>query len=123
MVASILMVDDDPSTCEMIQDYFLTEGYDVHVANDGQEALEMVKANRPSVVIADYRMPKMNGIELLKEIRQSDKNLPVIIMTGFPDEFQEEYDLQGPTVVIEKPPQMSSLEIIIKRLASVTCAK
>ncbi len=79
----VLVVDDDRANCERLMQLFGDEGYDVDVAFDGLVALEKIREKAPQIVILDVMMPKMNGLELCRIIKQSlgDIFLPVILVT------------------------------------------
>ena len=81
---NILVVDDDPDVCEYLQDFLTSEGYSVTVVNDPTRALESLKDDEYHVVVLDLMMPKLNGIDLLEQIRQVDDDIAVIILTGYP---------------------------------------
>ncbi|MBM3246267.1 MAG: response regulator [Candidatus Omnitrophica bacterium] len=84
MAYKLLVVDDDKDIVEMLQKRLMQEGYAVAVAFDGEEALIKVKQENPDIILLDLMMPKLNGFETLKEIRQShnDKWRPVIIISA-----------------------------------------
>ncbi len=79
--ATILVVDDD----EVIRDFFarILKGYRVLTAIDGNEALNTIKKDRPDLVLLDIKMPGMDGIETLKQIKQIDKNIAVIMLSAY----------------------------------------
>ena len=81
---SILLVDDDPVGSEVIINS-LEYKFDVRVAKDGEEGLEAFRATKPKIVIVDINMPKINGIDMIKEIRKEDKNVKIIILTAHRD--------------------------------------
>ena len=80
----ILVVDDDKDIVETIRGRLVREGYEVFAAFDGEEALVKAKETLPDVIILDLMMPKLNGFEVLKEIRVvlKDKWIPVIIVSA-----------------------------------------
>ncbi|NPA10733.1 MAG: response regulator [Epsilonproteobacteria bacterium] len=79
----LLYVDDDKDGREII-DMFLHEYFDsVDMASNGFEALEMFKSKDYDLVISDINMPKMNGIELFKEIRKLNKKIPLILISAY----------------------------------------
>jgi len=84
MAYKLLVVDDDRDIVETLKNRLVKEGYDVVVAFDGEEALLKVKQDNPDIILLDLLLPKLNGFEVLKEIRQNykDKWRPVIIITG-----------------------------------------
>jgi putative nucleotidyltransferase with HDIG domain len=79
--ANILVVDDELGVRESLR-MVLKDNYNVLTAAGGQEGLEMIKEGKPSLVILDVRMPDMGGIEVLKQIKDTCSQLPVIVLTG-----------------------------------------
>jgi DNA-binding NarL/FixJ family response regulator len=84
MPLKILVVDDDLGTRLSISDYLELSGYSVIMADDGQDALSMVKENHPDLIVTDIVMPRMNGYELVRQVRQQPefRLLPVILLTA-----------------------------------------
>jgi two-component system response regulator PilR (NtrC family) len=80
---TILVVDDDKSLREFLEIFLAKEGYRVVCAPQGKIALELIKTDRPDVVISDVRMPDMNGLELLSAIKKEWPDVPVIMITAF----------------------------------------
>ncbi len=106
MAYKILVVDDEADVVEMLKKRLLKEGYEVVVAFDGQEALLRVAGDNPDVVLLDLMLPKLNGFEVLKQIRQefADKWRPVIIISAKTelDSIKECYDLEA-DLYLHKP--------------------
>lgn len=84
MVYKILIVDDEKDVVETLKSRLLREGYEAVVAFDGEEALVKVKEDNPDVILLDLMLPKLNGFEVLKEIREkyTDKWRPIIIISA-----------------------------------------
>jgi DNA-binding response OmpR family regulator len=84
MTYKLLVVDDDKEIVETLKSRLIKEGYAVSTAYDGEEALVKVKQDNPDIVLLDLMMPKLNGFEVLKEIREKykDKWRPVIIISA-----------------------------------------
>lgn len=80
--ARILVVDDDKNIVQVVRTRLQSENYDVDVAFSGPEALNLWQENQYDVMITDMKMPEMDGLELLSQVHQLKKNLPVIILTG-----------------------------------------
>jgi len=78
----MLIVDDDAVFCEIADELFSTLGYTVRCADDGFEALAMMKQALPDIIICDLNLPKMSGFELLSIIRRRFPQIPVIAMSG-----------------------------------------
>src|SRR6476660_828318 len=85
----ILVIDDDRMNCELIQSVFTRHGYPVLSATSGIEGLTLFRQLAPRVTILDLRMPEMDGLTVLKEIRAYDPHAPVIILGGGATEAQE----------------------------------
>jgi len=85
-MARILVVDDEPEVCYMLKKFLTKKGHDVFTALNGEEALTALKKERPHVVLLDIIMPKMDGMECLKQIRKIDKEVGVIMITAVKQE-------------------------------------
>ena len=82
-MVTILIIDDDLQLCKSFSKILEQEGYSVQTATSGEEGLQAVRDCRPSVVVLDYRLPQMNGIEAFQAIHAEHPKLPVIICTAF----------------------------------------
>jgi DNA-binding response OmpR family regulator len=83
MAYKILVVDDDKNIAEIEAKILKQEGYEIVIANDGEEALLKMEQEKPDIVVLDLMMPKKNGFEVLQEIRTKYKKwIPVIISSG-----------------------------------------
>lgn len=83
---TILLVDDDKNATKRLSRILTKEGYEVFTANNGKEGLEIINNNKIDILIADIEMPVMGGIELLERVKKFQKDIEVIMMTGFGDE-------------------------------------
>lgn len=77
----VVVIEDDPSICELLQLYLSREHYIVHKAGSGSEGVALVKGVMPSLVILDLMLPDMSGFEVLKSVR-TFSNVPVIVLTA-----------------------------------------
>jgi DNA-binding NtrC family response regulator len=82
--ARILVIDDDESVRKSLETVLKEEGYAVDVAENGREAIKKSKANFYNLALVDLRLPDMDGIELLTEMRETVPKLVKIIITGYP---------------------------------------
>jgi two-component system, OmpR family, response regulator ChvI len=113
---SVAVVDDDKQIVTLIKDILESEGYDVVSYRDSYTALHEIRSRAPDLVILDVIMPKMNGIELLRCLRQKS-DVPVIFLTGLLEEGEELLGLQaGADDYIHKP---FSQRALIERVKSV----
>jgi len=81
----ILVVDDEAPVREVLTEYFATEGYDVEVAGSGIEALTAIRDGRADLVLLDVRMPGLDGVQVLRRIRELTESVPVIMVTANED--------------------------------------
>lgn len=82
----ILLIDDERDFAQLMGLRIKNWGYDLISADSGKEGLSALKKEAPHLIILDYLMPGMDGVETLKEIRKINKNIPVIMFTAHPDE-------------------------------------
>jgi len=109
----ILVIDDGETVRNLISDLLTNAGYDVVTAKDGEEGLKRFNESYFDLVITDLVMPKYDGNEIAKRIRESERKTPIIGITATPGDFDKNYL----DIVIEKP---FSLEELIKCIKSIT---
>jgi DNA-binding NtrC family response regulator len=81
---NVLVVDDEKTVCASCRKILTQEGYNVDVALSGKEALSKLKGNGFDVVVTDWKMPEIDGIEMARRIKQENPNVAVILITGYP---------------------------------------
>lgn len=83
----ILVVDDEPDFCSIVQGNLEKEGFAVEVAYDGNEGLEKVRANPPDAIVLDVMMPEKDGYAVCKELKSDDKyaDIPIVLLTAVAD--------------------------------------
>ncbi|MBE9005913.1 response regulator transcription factor [Fortiea sp. LEGE XX443] len=119
MPLTILVVDDDLGTRLSISDYLELSGYSVITANDGQEALAMVEEYHPDLIVTDIVMPRMNGYELVRRVRQQPvfRLLPVILLTARTKTQERILGYQsGCDLYLPKPFELEELAAAIRNL-------
>ena len=110
----ILVVDDDTNICEMLKIYLENEGYDVKTANDGAEGVNYFKMYAPDIVLLDVMMPKKDGYQVCREIRDIGHK-PIIMITAKGDTFDKVLGLElGADDFVVKPFDMKELSARIK---------
>ncbi len=106
----ILVVDDEPDIRELIQDILIDEGYQVSIAQNGEEARAAFTNQTPSLTLLDIWMPDVDGISLLKEFKNHDSNATIVMMSGHGTiETAVEATRLGASDFIEKPLSMAKL--------------
>ena len=114
MDTKLLIVDDDSNICDMLKLYFENEGYKVKVANDGFEGVNYFKLYEPDLVLLDIMMPKKDGWQVCREIREMSSK-PVIMITAKGEVFDKVLGLElGADDFIVKPFDMKELSARIK---------
>ena len=91
-MAKILVVEDDPLMSRMYQKIFTFEGYEVEMASDGQEGLDKARVVKPTLMLLDVMMPKLNGLQVLEKLKldPETKGIPVIMLTNLAGEQDAE---------------------------------
>ncbi len=94
---TILIADDDITLRDMYQTRLETDGYKVLVAADGEETLDVIKQQNPDVVLLDIMMPKMNGLDVLAQMKKDEnmKKIPVVILTALIQDLTKVKSLMG----------------------------
>ena len=114
METKLLIVDDDPNICDMLKLYFENEGYKIRTANDGVEGVQAFKMYDPDLVLLDIMMPKKDGWQVCREIREMSPK-PVIMITAKGEVFDKVLGLElGADDFIVKPFDMKELSARIK---------
>lgn len=80
----ILVVDDELLIRDLLYDFFISQDWDITVAEDGRKALDLLTGERFDIVLTDLKMPGLDGIELIGQIREILNDMPIIVMTGYP---------------------------------------
>lgn len=111
---NILIIDDETECIELIKHYLSKRGYSVETASCGEEAMPIINRKKPDIVILDIRMRGMDGLVVLKEIKNIDKSITVIITTALENQtIVDEAIKLGADYYIVKPFSLSVLEKII----------
>ncbi len=103
--SDILVVDDEPSVVEVVSLYLKREGYQVRQAHDGQAALIAINQRRPALVVLDLMLPKVDGLEIMRRLREHPAgSVPVIMLTARSQETDRIYGLEmGADDYVTKP--------------------
>ena len=120
MKETILIVEDDTSIAKGLEQNMRFEGFSVFVAPDGERGLELAVDKQPDLVILDVMMPKMNGFEVLRELRRRELEMPVIMLTAKGEEIDKVRGLDmGADDYVTKPfglPElMARIQAVLRR--------
>jgi PAS domain S-box-containing protein len=108
----LLLVDDNQSNIQLVHDYLLRKGYQILIAEDGIQAIEMTKLHRPSLILMDIQMPKMDGIEATKRIKENPDltHIPIFALTALAMPGDEQRCLDaGMDAYFSKPVSLKTL--------------
>lgn len=113
----VLLVEDEETLAMIIQDTLSDQGFDILLANNGVQGLKLFYKSKPDVVVADVMMPEMDGFEMVKKLRQTDKSVPVLFLTARSaiKDLVEGFEL-GANDYLKKPFNMQELIVRIKAL-------
>lgn len=103
-IIKVLVIDDEPGAVALFRDLLLNRGFGAECALSGKEGLEKIERFRPDVVLLDIKMPEMDGIETLKNIKEKYPSIPVIMLTsyGYVDELVNSAMEKGASGYISK---------------------
>ena len=115
MSGHVLIVDDEQPICQSLKGILFDEGYEVSIANDGYEALRSVAENTPDLVLLDIWMPGLDGLEVLRKIKERYANLPVAMISGHGTvETAVKATRLGAFDFIEKPLDMDKILLVAR---------
>jgi len=112
----VLIVDDDVELVDFLRDRLEHEGYEVAAAYDGESGLGLVGVFRPHVVLLDLYLPGLNGVEVLKRLRESESRIVVVVITAYGDgKLGEEARKIGPDEILQKPVDVARIKKTLQK--------
>ena len=116
MKAKILIVDDEVSTTKLMQGFLQKKGYNIQIKHNPEEALQLANEEEFDLVITDYRMPQMTGLDLINKIREVDPVIPFIMITAYGSiETAVEIIKSGASEYLTKPIDLEELLLLIDK--------
>lgn len=116
MLNSLLLVDDEQVLIRAIADFLDRHRYVTNIATTGEEALEVIENEPPDVVLLDYRLPRMNGLQVLQKVKEKHPEIEVIMMTAYGSvEAAVEAMKCGAFDFISKPVDLEELRLVVKK--------
>ena len=110
----ILVVDDDPSIRMLYKEDLEDEGYEVVVASSGEEALRLFEEENPDLVTLDILMPDMDGIQLLRKMKEKRPRVPIVMSTAY--DYRDDFAVWASEAYVVKSSDTSELKETIRRL-------
>ncbi len=108
------MIEDDDGVRRFIVDCLQSLGYTVSEASGGLEGLAQIRTETPELLIVDYPMPGLNGVDVINQSRAAAPDLPIILATGYAD-MDAVHRVVDPSQVLRKPFQIGELEVAVRR--------
>ena len=120
-MAKILVIDDEQGIRDLLDTLLRRKGYDVVLAESGQKGLDLFRRERPDVVVLDLKMPGMDGLAVLQQVRSFNPKQPVIVLTGAgTPEIEQQVRALGVTEYVEKEFSLHLLGDSLNRLLIYT---
>ena len=116
MGSKILVVDDEPTNIDIVVQELTDKGYAIETATDGRAGLRKAEASRPDLILLDYMMPTMNGLEVLEELRKRGNDTPVVMITAYGTvERAVEAIKEGAYDFITRPFELDHVLFVVKK--------
>ncbi|WP_217586387.1 response regulator [Lentibacillus saliphilus] len=117
MYKDILVVDDQPGIRLLLQDVLANEGYKVATRETGQEALEALRKTSYALVILDYKLPVMDGVEVLKQLEAEQNKTPAILISGLAEEMSQSLkNISNLKEIIAKPFNVQHICTVVNQI-------
>lgn len=111
MATKVLLVDDDPDIRGVLDRFLTKHGYSVVTAENGETALELIRAQEPDLLLLDIYLPGMSGIDVLYRLEHEGRRIPTLTFSGMPDDqMARESTLLGAEGFIYKPFSLEDLQ-------------
>lgn len=120
-MARILFVDDDPHTLETLDKSTQLLGHQAIIAKSGEEALKLAAVHSPDLIMTDMRLPDMNGLALIEQLRQNDAtaSVPVVVLSASPEvDIAQLSEQAGADSFLSKPIRLQTLQNVIEHYTS-----
>lgn len=112
----ILVVDDDLHIQRLYKEEFEEEGYEVVIASNGQEAIDLFNSETPDIVTLDILLPDIDGIRLLRQMKEKNPKVPIIMSTAY--DYRDDFSVWASEAYIVKSSDLDELKATIKKLVS-----
>ena len=110
----ILVVDDDLHIQRLYKEEFEEEGYEVVIASNGQEAIDLFNSEAPDLVTLDILLPDIDGIRLLRQMKEKNPKVPIIMSTAY--DYRDDFAVWASEAYIVKSSDLDELKATIKKL-------
>jgi DNA-binding response OmpR family regulator len=115
----LLILDDDPGTCNHLAKFFRSKGYTVLTATRGEDAISIIESQKPQILFLDIQMEGINGLDVLKKAKEDNPGVKVVMITAIDDNtVKRQAEELGASEYIRKPFSFDMLETLIIRLVN-----
>ncbi len=111
----ILLIDDEPVFCSNFKTFMQLHEFECHVATNGKEGMDKIRAEKPDLVVLDILMPNMDGYTMLRELKKNNISLPCIILTAR-EKLKDLFEMESVSRFVSKPIEMNDLKTIIENV-------
>lgn len=111
----ILAVDDEKNILMLYKAELEDEGYEVITANSGREAIELFETHKPDIVTLDIMIPDMDGIQVLRQLKQKNPNIPVIMLTAY--DYRDDFSIWASDAYVVKSSDLGPLKETIREIS------
>ena len=120
MADKVLVVDDEWEIRDLLSRFLAEEGYEVILASNGEEALELAEKEEPQVILLDIKMPDIDGIEVCRRLKEEDKTrfIPIIMVTAFEDRDVDAF-VKGADDFVTKPFSLVELSFRVRSMLRI----
>jgi CheY-like chemotaxis protein len=119
-VTKVLIIEDDMLLSRMYQTIFLSNNYTVEIATNGQEGLDKARETKPTLILLDIMMPKLNGIEVLRKLKSDPevKQIPVVVLTNLAgnQDIQTALELGAVRYIVKSEQKPKQVEEIVREI-------
>ena len=120
MPAKLLVIDDKNGILEEVKSYFEEEGFQVFTADSGEEGIQILKREKPDVLLVDMKLPDMSGLLVLKVAKEASPLTKVIVNTGYVDQVLiDQAEELGRDVFLQKPFDLMCLKKEVEKLLGI----
>ena len=120
MPAKLLVIDDENGILEEVKSYFEEEGFTVFTADSGEEGIQILKREKPDVLLVDMKLPDMSGLLVLKVAKEASPLTKVIVNTGYVDQVLiDQAEELGRDVFLQKPFDLMCLKKEVEKLLGI----
>lgn len=120
MAAKLLVIDDEDGILEEVKSFFEEEGFVVFAADSGEEGIQILKREKPEVLLLDMKLPDMSGLLVLKICKESSPLTKIIVNTGYVDQVLiDQTEELGRDVFLQKPFDLEILRQEVNRLLGI----